>query len=121
MAERLAQRLPVAGAMALLLSISCLLACTEATETQVTGTPTLEILEVRRMDTLLPGSSIRVRGRGVIEDDHPIWFQRLRGQRIECRSEKPFPVVDWDHGDDACQFVHVASASSVIIVSQLWG
>ena len=69
MAERLAQRLPVAGAMALLLSISCLLACTEATETQVTGTPTLEILEVRRMDTLLPGSSIRVRGRGVIEDD----------------------------------------------------
>ena len=65
MAERLAQRLPVAGAMALLLSISCLLACTEATETQVTGTPTLEILEVRRMDTLLPGSSIRVRGRGV--------------------------------------------------------
>lgn len=46
-----------------------LISCTEAVENATTSEPAVEILDIRRMDTLLPGSGLRLRTRGVIEDD----------------------------------------------------
>jgi len=43
-------------------------ACTEAVDTQPSGVSLIEILEVRRMDTVLPGSGLRVRARGIVQD-----------------------------------------------------
>ena len=44
-------------------------ACTEAIDVQPVAASALEVLEVRRMDTLLPGSGLRLRTRGVIDDE----------------------------------------------------
>jgi hypothetical protein len=49
-------------------ALMCMVACTEAIETQASGTSSVEILDVRFMDILLPGSGLRLRTRGVVDD-----------------------------------------------------
>jgi hypothetical protein len=99
----------ISGARSLALA-ACVLAgsvasCTEATDTLVEPELVLEILEVRFMDIILPGSGVRVRTRGLSDvavDDPRLVVSHIGGQGF---MELASPVSD---GEELVYYLPIA-------------